>query len=65
MGWPRINLRWRCEAKGTSSKGEADSSNAPLREGAARRSVEAAVMVVRAEGCIIPALCDVTQLRLR
>src|SRR5689334_20384443 len=50
------NLRWRCEAKGTSSKGEADSSDAPSRDGAARSSVEAAVMVVERRGCIILAL---------
>ena len=40
------NLRWRCEAKGTSSKGEAESSDASPRDGAARSSVETAVMVV-------------------
>jgi len=47
------NLRWRCEAKGTSSKSEADSSDASPRDGAARSSVEAAVMVVERRGCII------------
>ena len=55
------NLRWRCEAKGTSSKGEADSSDAPPRDGAARSSDEAAVMVVERRGCVIPPLCDVNR----
>ncbi|OQS30835.1 hypothetical protein B0T40_24580 [Chromobacterium haemolyticum] len=48
------NLRGRCQAKGTSPKGEADSSDAPPRGGAARSSVEAAVMVVERRGCVIP-----------
>jgi hypothetical protein len=47
------NLRWRCKAKGTSPKGEADSSDAPPRDGAARSSVEAAVMAAERRGCII------------
>ena len=34
----RGNLRRRCEAKGTSRQGEADSSDAPPRDGAARSS---------------------------
>lgn len=55
------NLRWRCEAKGTSSKGETDSSDVPPRDGAARSSDEAAVMVVERRGCIIPALCNVNR----
>ena len=38
------NLRRRWQAKGTSSKGEADSSDAPPRDGAARSSVETAIM---------------------
>ena len=38
------NLRRRCQAKGSSPKGEADSSEAPPRDGAVRTSVEAAVM---------------------
>lgn len=38
------NLRWRCQAKGPSPKGEADSSEAPPRDGAVRSSVETAVM---------------------
>lgn len=50
------NLRWRCKAKGTSPKGKADSSDAPPRGGAARSSVEAAVMAVERRGCVIPAL---------
>ncbi|OYV78485.1 MAG: hypothetical protein B7Z70_09370 [Acidithiobacillus ferrivorans] len=48
------NLRWRCQAKGTSPKGEAESSDAPSRGGAARSSVEAAVMTVERRGCVIP-----------
>lgn len=55
------NLRWRCETKGASSKGEADSSDAPPRGGAARSSDEAAVMAVERRGCVIPALCDVNR----
>jgi len=55
------NLRWRCKAKGTSSKGEADSSDVPPRDGAARSSDEAAVMAVERRGCVIPALCDVNR----
>jgi hypothetical protein len=38
------NLRRRCQAKGPSPKGEADSSEAPPRDGAVRSSVETAVM---------------------
>src|SRR5271167_891485 len=40
------NLRWRWQAKGTSRRGEADSSDASPRGGAARSSDEAAVMAV-------------------
>ncbi|PHV10361.1 hypothetical protein CSQ89_16675 [Chitinimonas sp. BJB300] len=50
------NLRWRCQAKGTSPKGEADSSDAPSRGGAARSSVEAAVMAGERRGCVIPVM---------
>ena len=38
------NLRRRCQAKGPSLKSEADSSEAPSRDGAVRSSVETAVM---------------------
>src|SRR4051794_41787951 len=38
------NLRRRCQAKGPSGKCEADSSEAPPRDGAVRSSVETAVM---------------------
>jgi hypothetical protein len=55
------NLRWRCQAKGTSSQGEADSSDAPPRDGAARSSVEAAVMAVERRGCVIQALARVNR----
>jgi hypothetical protein len=47
------NLRRRCKAKGTSPKGEADSSNAPSRDGAARSSDEAAVMAAEQRGGVI------------
>jgi len=47
------NLRRRCQAKGPSPKGEADSSDAPPRDGAARSSVEAAVMAEERRGGII------------
>src|SRR4051812_30149415 len=47
------NLRWRWQAKGTSRQGEADSSDAPPRDGAARSSVEAAVMAVERRGGVI------------
>ena len=49
----RGNLRRRCEAKGTSRQGEADSSDAPPRDGAARSSDEAAVMAVERRGGVI------------
>src|SRR5512132_4169943 len=38
------NLRWRWQAKGTSPQGEAESSDAPPRDGAVRSSAEIAVM---------------------
>lgn len=44
------NLRRRWQAKGASSKGEADSSDAPSRDGAARSSDEAAVMAAERRG---------------
>ncbi len=49
----RGNLRRRCEAKGTSQQGEADSSDAPPRDGAARSSDEAAVTAVERRGGVI------------
>jgi hypothetical protein len=49
----RGNLRRRCEAKGTSLQGEADSSEALPRDGAARSSVETAVMAVERRGGVI------------
>ena len=42
--WNCGNLRRRCQAKGSSLKSEADSSEAPPRDGAVRSSVETAVM---------------------
>ncbi|MVF25024.1 hypothetical protein EVC37_26045 [Methylocaldum sp. BRCS4] len=47
------NLRRRCEGKGASPKGEADSTDAPPRGGATRSSAEAAVMAVERRGRII------------
>jgi hypothetical protein len=44
------NLRRRWQAKGTSPQGEAESSDAPPRDGAARSSVEAAVMAGERRG---------------
>lgn len=55
------NLRWGCKAKGTSPQGKADTSDAPPRDGAARSSVEAAVMAVERRGCVILALCCVNR----
>jgi hypothetical protein len=49
----RGNLRRRCEAKGTSRQGEADNSDAPPRDGAARSSDEAAVTAVERRGGVI------------
>jgi len=49
----RGNLRRRCEAKGTSPKGEADSSDAPSRDGVTRSSVETAVMAGERRGGVI------------
>lgn len=56
------NLRWRCKAKGTSPKGKAENSDAPSRDGAARSSVEAAVMAVERRGCVIPALVSINRI---
>jgi hypothetical protein len=47
------NLRRRWQAKGASPKGEADSSDAPSRDGAARSSDEAAVMAAERRGGVI------------
>src|SRR5947209_12779377 len=47
------NLRRRCQAKGASPKGEADSSDAPPRDGAARSSVETAAMAEERRGGVI------------
>ena len=47
------NLRWRWQAKGTSPQGEAESSDAPPRDGAARSSVETAVMAGERRGGVI------------
>lgn len=46
------NLRWRWQANGTSPQGEAESSDAPPRDGAVRSSAEIAVMAKerRSEG---------------
>ncbi|MBZ4219586.1 MAG: hypothetical protein LAC69_05310 [Chlorobium sp.] len=47
------NLRWRCQAKGPSLKGKADSSDAPPRGGTARSSDESTVMVEERRGGVI------------
>jgi len=47
------NLRWRWQGKGTSRQGEADSTDAPSRGGAARSSVEVAVMAMERRGRVI------------
>jgi hypothetical protein len=47
------NLRRRCEGKGTSPKGKADSTDAPSRDGATRSSAEAVVMAVERRGRVI------------
>jgi hypothetical protein len=47
------NLRRRCEGKGTSVKGKADSTDAPSRDGVTRSSVETAVMAVERRGRVI------------
>jgi len=47
------NLRRRCQAKSTSPKGKAESSDAPPRDGTARSSEEATVMVVERRGGVI------------
>ena len=44
------NLRRRCQAKGPSPKGEADSSEAPSRDGAVRSSVSRPLQWRRSEG---------------
>src|SRR5512136_2902873 len=48
------NPRRRCEGKGTSPKGEADSTDAPPRDRAIRGSVEAAAMAAERRGRVIP-----------
>ena len=47
------NLRWRWQGKGTSPQGEADSTDAPPRGGAARSSDEVAVTARERRGRII------------
>jgi hypothetical protein len=47
------NLRWRCQGKGTSEKGEAESTEAPSRGGATRSSDEVTVMVMERRGRVI------------
>lgn len=54
------NLQWRWQAKGTSQTGEADSSDAPPRNGATRSSDETAVMGVERRSCIISAWASPT-----
>ena len=47
------NLRWRWQGKGASPQGEADSTEAPPRDGAARSSDEVAVMAAERRGRVI------------
>lgn len=48
------NLRWQCQGKGTSVKlHKADNTDVPSRDGAARSSVEVAVMVMERRGSVI------------
>jgi hypothetical protein len=47
------NLRLRCKGKGTSPKGEADSTDAQPRGGATRSSNEVAVMAMKRRGRVI------------
>jgi hypothetical protein len=47
------NLRRRCKGKGTSVKGETESTEAPSRGGATRSSYEVTVMVMERRGCVI------------
>ena len=47
------NLQWRCQGKGTSANCEADSTDAPLRDGAIRSSDEVTVIVMERRGRVI------------
>ena len=47
------NLRLRCKGKGTSRKGEAESTDAQPRGGATRNSGDVAVMAVERRGRVI------------
>jgi hypothetical protein len=47
------NLRLRCEGKGTSRRGKADSTDAQPRDGATCSSVETAVTAVERRGRVI------------
>lgn len=53
LSWNCGNLRWQCQGKGASLQGEADSTDVPSRDGAARSSVEGAVMTVEQRGGVI------------
>jgi hypothetical protein len=55
------NLRRRCQAKGPSPKGEAESSDAPPRDGAARSSAEAVVMAEERRGGVIRQACEINR----
>jgi hypothetical protein len=59
--WNCGNLRLRCQGKGTSPKGEADSTNAQPRGGATRSSDEAAVMAVEPRGRVIGSCAKVNR----
>jgi hypothetical protein len=47
------NLRWRCQGKGTSVTCEADSTDAPSRDGVTGMSVEGPVMGLEQSGHVI------------
>ena len=55
------NLRWQCQAKGTSPQGEAETSDVPPRDGAARSSDEAAVMAEERRGGVIWPACGINR----
>ncbi|ARM30521.1 hypothetical protein B9H02_03240 [Prosthecochloris sp. HL-130-GSB] len=55
------NLRRRCQAKSTSPKGKAESSDASPRDGTVRSSEEATVMVVERRDGVIRVIPEVNR----
>ena len=53
LSWNCGNLRWQCQGKGASLQGKAESTDVPSRGGAARSSVEGAVMAAERRGGVI------------